>query len=306
MKELEFGETRNEKRKTTNGKFMNKSWIKWSWLAVGLGLALGGMARAAETIVEVAAGVSGAWVVPEAGWDGRTVLLFHGFASDRDDAGGLLKRLAQALEAKGIATLRINFRGEGDSKRTAIESTFTIRLEDAAAAREWVVRQKGVAAEHVGLAGWSLGASTAIESGARHPAWFRTIAVWSSPSGDAFQQIALGEMKPAYEQAARDGIGTLPIAGWKTVTLKKDFFESFRGIDVDAALAKYPGAFLAVRGSEDMLPQHEAEFMKLAKGRPAEAAVIAGADHIFNVFDPKSPNAARVLAVTVAWFERTL
>ena len=282
--------------------------MKKTWMAtmLALGLTLGGLARAGETVVEVAPGLSGAWAVPETGWDGRTVLLFHGFASDRDDAGGLLKRLALALEAKGIATLRINFRGEGDSKRTQIESTFTMRLEDAAAARAWVLAQKGVAPEHVGLAGWSLGASTAIVSGGRHPGWFRTIAVWSSPSGDAFQQLALGEMRGAYEQAAKMGVGTLPIPGWKTVTLKKEFFESFRGIDVDAALAQYPGAFLAVRGSSDMLAQHEAEFMKLAKGRPAEAAIIAGADHTFNVFEPNSPNPARVLAVTVAWFERTL
>lgn len=287
---------------------MHTMWRKRSWLAALVGMALisSGPARARETFVDVAPDLHGAWVMPSHGWDGRAVILLHGFASDMDDAGGLLKRLAQALEAQGIASLRINFRGEGDSKRTQIESTLTTRLEDAAAARAWVVKQSGATVDRIGLVGWSLGATTAIVSGARQPTWFRTIVVWSSPSGDAFQQIALGEMKPAYEQAVKEGVGTLPIPGWKTVTLRKDFFESFRGIDVDAALAQYPGSFLAVRGSADMLPQHEAEFMKLAKGRPAEAIVIAGADHIFNVFDPQSPNAARVLEVTVAWLGRTL
>ena len=54
------------------------------------------------------------------------------------------------------------------------------------------------------------------------------------------------------------------------------------------------------------MPAHETEFMRLAKGRPAEAVVIGGADHIFHVFQPELGQARRVLDVTVAWLERTL
>jgi hypothetical protein len=61
-----------------------------------------------------------------------------------------------------------------------------------------------------------------------------------------------------------------------------------------------------VRGSGDFLPQHEAVFMKLAPGKPTEAVVLGGADHIFNVFQPELGHAKRVVELTVAWFERTL
>jgi pimeloyl-ACP methyl ester carboxylesterase len=183
---------------------------------------------AAESQVVVANDVAGAWVVPEAKWDGRVVLLLHGFADDRDGAGDLTKRLAGGLAERGIASLRINFRGEGDKLRTQIESTLATRVADTEA------------------------------------------------------------------------------PGWKTITTKREFYESFRGVDLDGELAKYPGAFLSVRGSGDYLPQHEAEFMKIAKGRPAEAVVIGGADHIFNVFQPELGHARRVIEVTVAWLELTL
>jgi uncharacterized protein len=280
--------------------------IMKTWIRLGLAMLCTWTAvigRAAETRVETSPELKGAWLVPDAGWEGRTVLLFHGMASDMDDAGGLLKRLAERLAARGIASLRINFRGEGDALRTDLESTFETRLEDAAAVLAYVRQQPGVDPRHVGVMGFSLGASTAIETSARHPEWFRTMAVWSSPSGDQFAQMTLSETA---QKALRDGEATEEITGWKKLTTKRAFYESFRGIDLDVALAKYPGAFLSVRGSEDFLPQHEAEFMRIAKGRPAEAVVIGGASHIFNVFEPELGLAERALNLTVAWFERTL
>jgi uncharacterized protein len=278
-----------------------KTWIRLGLVVLCTWTAVIG--RAAETRAEISPALKGAWLVPDAGWDGRTVLLFHGMASDMDDAGGLLKRLAERLAARGIASLRINFRGEGDAMRTDLESTFETRLEDAAAVLVYVRQQPGVDIRHVGVMGFSLGASTAIETSARHPDWFRTMAVWSSPSGDQFAQITLSETA---KKALRDGEATEEIPGWKKLTTKRAFYESFRGIDLDVALAKYPGAFLSVRGSEDFLPQHEVEFMRIAKGRPAEAVVIGGASHIFNVFEPELGLAERALNLTVAWFERTL
>jgi len=284
-------------------------------MGVGLlGLSVVLVSGAAESPVEINPDLRGAWVVPEQAWNGRAVLLFHGMASDMDDAGGSLKRLAEKLAASGIASLRINFRGEGDAMRTRIESTLTTRLEDAAAAYRFVRAVPGVAADRLGVMGFSLGATTAIITGARHPDWFRTMAVWSSPSGDQFAQWTAS---PTAQQALRDGEATEEIPGWKQLTTKREFYESFRGFDLDRELANYPGAFLSVRASEDMLPQHEAEFMKIAAGRrpasqsvakigSAEAVIIAGADHIFRVFQPELGLADRALAVTVDWFVRTL
>ena len=270
-------------------------------------MALASLLQARETAVEVAPGLSGAWVTPDAGWDGRTVVLMHGLADDMDGAGDLMKRLASILSAQGIASLRINFRGEGDRNRTKIESTFTTRLEDAASAQSFIARQPGVKPGHTGLLGWSLGASTAIETAAREPSACRSLVLWSSPSGDLYMGVAgTPPLDKVAAQAAKEGTGSIEMKGWKTITLTHAFFESLRGFNADAALARYPGAFLSVRGSNDFLPQHEAEFLKVAKGHPAEAVLIGGADHIFSVFQPELGRDARVIEVTVQWFLRTL
>jgi pimeloyl-ACP methyl ester carboxylesterase len=281
--------------------------------------------RAAETPVTISPELKGAWVKPDKGWDGRAVLLLHGFASDMDDVGGLYKRLANELVAKGIASLRINFRGEGDAKRTAIESTFATRLEDTAAAYAWLVEQRGVNASRLGVGGFSLGASTAIEIGANYPEWFKTMAVWSSPSGDQFAQLT---DNPTAQAALRDGVATEDVPGWKKITTKREFYQSFRGVDLDKSLAKYPGAFLTIRGSEDYLATRvlrkptisdegrvtegglrmdsDDALLVVAPGNPKERLRIEGADHIFNVFQPETGHAKRAVEATVAWFGRTL
>lgn len=290
--------------------------MKTIWWRLGWSLAVTGWAGAAEDGDELvvvtppsgeagAAGeaVTGAWRQPAGEWDGRAVLLLHGFADDRDGPADIAKRLAGELARAGIASLRINFRGEGDKARTRIESTFPLRLADAAAAREWMRRRPGVEGARVGAWGFSLGATTAIVTAGAQPAWFRSLAVWSSPSGDMFAHYQATETA---RTALREGVATEEVPGWKSITTRREFYESFRGVEVDRALGRYPGAFLSVRGSEDFLPQHEAEFMRIARGRPAEACLIAGADHIFKVFAPELGYAERAVRVTVEWFGRTL
>lgn len=267
-------------------------------------LVAGGV-RAAETRVEPSPGVSAAWVVPEDKWDGRAVLLLHGMASDMDDAGGLYKRLASALATHGIASLRINFRGEGDNKRTDLRSTAQTRREDALAAAAFLAGQKGVDAGRVGAVGWSIGTVSAMDAAAARPEAFRSVALWSSLSGDVGETVAQ-DAGPAYAQAMKEGAGTRPIPGWKTITLQKEFFTSYRGVVFERLLEKYPGAVLLVRGTDDYLPHHDDELLKSVRGRPAEALTLGGADHIFNVFDPKAAQADRAVEATVVWFERTL
>lgn len=68
-----------------------------------------------------------------------------------------------------------------------------------------------------------------------------------------------------------------------------------RGVGLDQSLARYPGAFLTIRGSRDFLPQRDAQLLKIAPGTSKEAVLIGGADHVFNVFDPGSEAPQRVL-----------
>jgi dienelactone hydrolase len=272
-------------------------------MAAAAALALSTAAPASDVPVVVNGELKGAWMQPDGPWDGRTVLSLHGFADDMNGAGDLTKHALELLAKDGIASLRINFRGEGDRHRTVIESTFLTRIEDTEAAYAFLIRQPGVSSDHLGCLGWSLGSATELEILGRHPTWFRTGVVWSSPTGDQYKLMM--SLMPGAEEAVRVGVSTTD-AGWKKITTYRAFYESFKGIDVNRSVAKYPGALLAVRGSMDFVPNGDPDLMKAAPGEPREAVLIGGADHIFNVFEPGKDHAARAMQVTADWFVRTL
>ncbi len=259
-----------------------------------------------ERRIELADGLNGAWWTPEAGWDGRTMLLLHGFADDMDGAGNLYQKLAERLSSEGIASFRINFRGEGDRFRTNLLSTFQSRVADTTNVLGWVLSQPGVSRGHIGVLGWSLGGATAAGAAAIVPGQIRCMVLWSSAGGDLHAGFTEGRFAATAEQAAREGQGRLEIAGWKTVTLRREFFDSFRGRVVEKDLRRYNGAFLSIRGTEDYLPAREPEFLNAVQGQPREAVSIGGADHIFNVFQPGSPIPDRVLTLTADWLKRVL
>lgn len=271
-----------------------------------LALAFGGVAalsHAGVKPVTVAPQVTGEWVTPDGVWDGRTVLLLHGFADDLNGAGDLSKRMSAKLAQMGIASLRINFRGEGARMRSDIDSTLDTRVADTEAAYAFLRQQAGVKIAHSAVLGWSLGGATAMVVGGRHPDWFRSMVLWSTPSGDLYKYFM---SKPTAQKAVRDGVASEVVPGWKTIVTKREFYESFKGVDFDKALAAYSGAFLTVRGSKDYLPQRDLDLIRIAPGKPAQAEMIDGADHVFNVFEANSPAPQRVIDITAAWLARTM
>jgi hypothetical protein len=272
-------------------------------LALCAATALAPLGHAAAMPVMIAPEVNGEWVTPDGAWDGRTVLMLHGFADDMNGAGDLSKRMSARLAQMGVASLRINFRGEGARMRSEIESTLDTRVADTEAAYAFLQKQAGVKIAHSGVLGWSLGGATAMVVGSKHPEWFRSMVLWSTPSGDMYKYFM---SKPTAQKAVKDGVAYEVVPGWKTIITKRAFYESFKGVDLDKSLAGYRGAFLTIRGSKDYLPQRDFDLIRIAPGKPAQAEMIDGADHVFNVFDPGSAAPQRVIDITAAWLARTL
>lgn len=243
-----------------------------------------------------------AMVVSPLGMDAvPAVLLLHGFASDRDEVGGLYRRLADELARRGIASLRIDFRGWGESRGAMTASSVDGMVADAWSAMEWLRGSGFVDTTRIAVLGFSLGGAVAIRAAARsRPA---ALALWSSV-GDLREDFGESFWREAAATARGEGEVYLDL-GWRKVRLGTVFFDSLEGTPLLTFLAQYEGPVLAVAGGADSLSRWLPRFAKTAPG-PVTTEVIPGAGHVFGALGGEKGHAVALLRITADWLERTL
>jgi pimeloyl-ACP methyl ester carboxylesterase len=265
-------------------------------LAVAL---LGSAAIAAETVVDLPNGIKGTLSVPDNGATGPAVVMLHGFGSSRDEVGGLFVQQAASLAAEGVVSLRIDFRGYGESAGDMADTTFEGMLEDVVTARTYLEGVEGVAADRIGVVGYSFGAAIAM----LEPEQFKSVVVWGQ-MGDLQAEFHEFLGQDFYDKAKAEGVASVDL-GWRVVTLKQGFFDSLAMHDLAERFAGYTGPFLTIAGDADPAAGYFEQYVGLAAGR-AESVVIPGADHMLGVFTEQPEIGADVIARTTAWLKETL
>jgi uncharacterized protein len=262
-------------------------------------IALAAPAMAGETIVDLPNGIKGTLAVPDAGATGPAVVMLHGFGSSRDEVGGLFATQAAALAAAGVASLRIDFRGYGESAGDMADTTFEGMLDDVVTARTYLEGVEGVDAKRIGVVGYSFGAAIAM----LEPEQFASVVVWGQ-MGDLQAEFHEFLGQDFYDKAATEGVASVDL-GWRVVTLKQSFFDSLAKHDLAERFAGFDGPFLTIAGDADPASGYFAQYLDLAKGR-AESVVIAGADHMLGVYSDQPEFGAEVVSKTTEWLRETL
>lgn len=261
-------------------------------------------APAAETAVTLDGGIAGTLNLPDGAASSPAVLLLHGFGSSKDEVGGMYARVAKALADKGVASLRIDFRGFGKSDGDTGATTVNLQVEDAKAALAFLGKTQGVDKARIGALGFSLGGAISMILAGDMPSDIKALATWSSV-GSLHKDFAALLTEANFEKAAKDGIVGIDL-GWRTIALKKGFFESLDAHDLNASMGKYPGAYLSIAGSKDFSAAYPEGFAKLAKGAEKEVVIVPDGDHIFGVFGPDQKMADGVISKTAEWFAGAL
>jgi uncharacterized protein len=252
--------------------------------------------------ITLASGVRGTLVQPDARAPMPAVLMLHGFASQRHEVGDMFARLAEALAVRGIASLRIDFRGWGESAGAMMDSTLDGQVEDARAAYAALRKQPFVDGGRIGVVGFSMGGTIAcLLAGDAAP---QSLVLWSATQDILTAMLdELGEENA--ETAARDGHVTVDL-GWRSVTLGHGFFESLARADIHDAYARYTGALLVVAGTEDSSAASLDGFREDARGALRASYLVPSADHIFNTLSGDLAISNDVIAKTAAWLALTL
>ena len=261
-------------------------------------------AMADESILTLDGGVAATLSMPAGDGPFPAVLMLHGFGSSRDEVGGMYATEAAALAEAGIASLRIDFRGFGQSAGDTGQHTVDRQNEDSAVGLAALMATAGVDAGRIGVLGFSFGGGAAIQLAAAHPDTVKSVVTWSSV-GDYDVDFLQSMGQATFDRVAAEGIVGLDL-GWRTIALKDSFFSSLATHDILAALATYRGAFLSITGGDDYYARYSQPMLDAAAGADKQALVIDGADHIYHVFEPALSSVQQVVETTVRRFAETL
>jgi alpha/beta superfamily hydrolase len=233
------------------------------------------------------------------------VIILHGYTGNRIGDHQLFVKAARHFCEHGMACLRFDFRGSGESQGDFADVTVDGEISDALAAIRFLRSYDEIDQTGIGLVGLSLGGSVAACVSAHLTV--SSVALWAPW---VFVDILVergGEIvKDPYAwlpKNFRDAIkrqGKVDIGGFMR---GKAYFESLKQIDPLREIVKYEGPVLIIHGSEDEVvsPVNSDLIYDTIKGR-RRLIVIDDADHSFSSAHWEK----QVIEETRIWFEQTL
>jgi len=244
--------------------------------------------------------VVGTLTLPEGVTNPPAVLMLHGFSGRRDEipvpalGEGAFARAARVWAEDGIASLRIDYRFNGDSDGDFADSTMTAHLEDSLAAMDWLATSGRVDPTRLGVMGISMGGILATGVGARSAHPIRAMALWSPGTNFAASfTLLVGHETMRAGLAAPDGESIAIALPWgDQIALRRPFFESLFLVDPLAEITRYDGPLLVAVGQNDDLvfPQPLlGQAILDYHGDERQQLIVRPVDHIFNVFLDPAP-----------------
>lgn len=229
------------------------------------------------------------------------VVMLHGTGSNREEAGNGYKMLAPYMAERGIASIRFDFAGQGDSKSDYIEYSWTSGASDANACAAFLSNLKNIDSKRIGIMGWSQGGSVAILAAARNPA-FKALLTWAG----ALDMFAFYESQ--YEEAKANGFVKATFEWRSPLNLSLKWFREAKYIALRDELKLFSGPVMAIAGSADtVVPLSNLDdIVASAAGKDKGSLIIGGADHTFNIFTGDLSKFNILMDATTKWFKAKL
>ena len=153
------------------------------------------------------------WTYPmgEVGQKFPLVVMAHGHGGSRKESGSF-DRVANDLAARGVATIRMDFPGCGDSTESFANNNLSNMLDDILASRDYAVSQPQIDADRVGLFGWSMGGRLVLMLSDRNDE-FGAVATWApavTPGAGSMVEFLGGPDAYAASKATAKSDGFVP------------------------------------------------------------------------------------------------
>lgn len=222
------------------------------------------------------------------------VCIFHGFTGDKMEPHFIFVKLSRMLEAKGIASVRFDFGGSGESDGEFIDMTLSKELEDANNILNYVKSLEFVDKSRIGVIGLSMGGAIASMLAAERNDDVSSLCLWA-PAGVMREIMIQGQTPEQIKEMSETG--SSDVGG---LVLGKGFIDDIGNKDIYASSMGYDKNVLLIHGNADPTVPIVASYKYLEiYGEKAKLHVVNGADHTFN----KKSWEKEVLNCTVDFFE---
>ena len=203
--------------------------------------------------------------------------------------------VSRELSDRGIACLRFDFTGLGDSEGDFGADSFPANVADVTAATDWMAARFGPG---VLLVGHSLGGAAVLAAAGEIPAVAAVATIGAPASVEHVLQQVSGDLA-AIEQA---GSGPVSIGG-RQFQVSARFLANLRGVDLDAEVGELGRPLMILHSPTDQLVSIDNAARLFAAARhPKSFVSLAGADHLL-LEQADADFAASVIAV---WAQRYL
>lgn len=225
----------------------------------------------------------------------RYVIISHCFTCSKQTL--TTARLARALAQGGIASLRFDFTGLGDSAGSFADSTFHSMVEDVACAADFLAQHYQPAQA---LIGHSMG-GTASLAASQLPrdslAALRSLITLASPAEPQHVLHHFGEAMPRLRQGQ---MAQIEVAG-QLYPVKPAFVDDVESCDMQMMMQACHLPILAVSaGNDQLVAAQAAQTIVTYTQAMYESLLIESADHLFSDRD----HAKRLADTVLDWLRR--
>jgi pimeloyl-ACP methyl ester carboxylesterase len=230
------------------------------------------------------------------------VLICHGFAGTKVGRHRIYVNLSEALAAKGIASLRIDFRGCGDSEGSFEETTLEGQVSDALLGLNFLKNHPQVDPKNIGMLGRSMGGPIAVVA-ARRFGKVKSLALWC-PVFSA--RPWLEEWEHVLQTSNGNGSGSSTVS-FHGQTASQALFEQLFELQMErelADLAHVPLLHVHSELDEIVNISHADNYVRCRQAGSALSQFIRlkESDHEFSLI----PERDHTVQETALWFQKTL
>ena len=206
------------------------------------------------------------------------VIASHGLLSSKESEKYVA--LGERLSQEGIAMLRFDFRGIGESEGRIEDDTVSRRIMDLGSAIEFIRSRRDLKGR-IGLLGSSLGGYVSLIRASEEEK-IRAVVIWATP-------FHLDDLK------SNQGTEGHPLP-------EEAFFEDLPKHRLLPVLPKVANCMVIHGEKDELVPVDQAWEIFHSLGSPKEIRILEGADH--RLTDPA--HRSHAMELSTAWFKRYL